>query len=101
MVHPSVPASTVKELIALAKSQPGKLNYASSGIGLTPHLSGELFRKMTKVNIVHISYKGAGPAVSDLLGGHVDLMSSSIPSVLGQIKTQRLRALAVTSRQRR
>jgi len=100
VVHPSVPASTVKELIALVKSQPGKLNYASSGIGLTPHLSGELFRKMTKVNIVHVPYKGAGPAVSDLLGGHVDMLSSSIPSVLGQIKSQRLRALAVTSLQR-
>ena len=100
VVHPTVPASTVKELIALAKSQPGKLNYASSGIGLTPHLSGELFRKMTKVNIVHVPYKGAGPAVSDLLGGHVDMLSSSIPSVLGQIKSQRLRALAVTSLQR-
>ena len=100
VVHPSVPASTVKELIALARSQPGKLNYASSGIGLTPHLSGELFRKMTKVNIVHVPYKGAGPAVSDLLGGHVDMLSSSIPSVLGQIKSQRLRALAVTSLQR-
>ncbi len=100
VVHPSVPASTVKGLIALAKSQPGKLNYASSGIGLTPHLSGELFRKMTKVNIVHVPYKGAGPAVSDLLGGHVDMLSSSIPSVLGQIKSQRLRALAVTSLQR-
>ncbi len=100
VVHPSVPASTVKALIALAKSRPGKLNYASSGIGLTPHLSGELFRKMTKINIVHVPYKGAGPAVSDLLGGHVDMLSSSIPSLLGQIKSQRLRALAVTSLQR-
>ena len=100
VVHTSVRASTLKELIALARSQPGKLNYASSGIGLTPHLSGELLRKMANVNIVHVAYKGAGPAVSDLLGGHVDMLSSSIPSVLGYTKSQRLRALAVTSLQR-
>ena len=100
VVHPSVPASTVQELIALARSQPGKLNYASSGLGLTPHLSGELFRKMTKTNIVHIPYKGAGPAVTDLLGGHVDMLSVSIPAVLGFIKSRRLRALGVTSDKR-
>ena len=100
VVHPSVPASTVKELIALARAHPGKLNYASSGVGLTPHLSGELFRKMTKVNIVHVPYKGAGPAVTDLVGGHIDLISVSIPAVLGLIKSQRLRAIAVTSPKR-
>jgi len=100
VVHPSVPVSTVKALIALARSQSGKLNYASSGIGITPHLSGELFRKMAKVNIVHVPYKGAGPAVSDLVGGHVDLMIVSIPSVLGQINAHRLKALGVTSLQR-
>lgn len=100
VVHPSVPASTVKQLIALARAQSGKLNYASSGIGITPHLSGELFRKMAKVNIVHVPYKGAGPAVSDLVGGHVDLMIVSIPSVLGQINAHRLKALGITSLQR-
>ncbi len=100
VVHPSVPAATVKQLIALARAQPGKLNYASSGIGITPHLSGELFRKMARVNIVHVPYKGAGPAVSDLVGGHVDLMIVSIPSVLGQINAGRLRALGITSLQR-
>ena len=100
VVHPSVPAANVKELIALARTRAGGLNYASSGIGITPHLSAELFRKMAKVNIVHVPYKGAGPAVSDLVGGHVDLMIVSIPSVLGQIKGGRLKALGVTSLRR-
>ena len=100
VLHPSVPASNVKELIALARSQPGKLNYASSGVGITPHLAAELFRKMTNTNLVHVPYKGAGPAVSDLVGGHVDLMIVSIPSVLGQIQSNRLKALGVTSLQR-
>jgi tripartite-type tricarboxylate transporter receptor subunit TctC len=100
VVHPSVPASTVKELIALARSQPGKLNYASSGIGLTPHLSGELLRRMTSTDIVHVPYKGAGPAVTDLVGGRVHLMSVSITAVLGFIRDQRLRAIGVTSLER-
>ncbi len=100
VVHPSVPASSVKELIALARARPGKLNYASSGIGAGPHLSAELFRKMAKVDMVHVPYKGAGPAVSDLMGGHVDMYIVSIPSVLGQIKASRLKALGVTSLKR-
>ncbi|HEV7800900.1 MAG TPA: tripartite tricarboxylate transporter substrate binding protein [Burkholderiales bacterium] len=100
VAHPSVPASTVKELIGLARARPGKLNYASSGVGITPHLAGELFRKMANIDIVHVPYKGAGPAVTDLVGGHVDLMIVSIPSVLGHIQAGRLRPLGVTALQR-
>ena len=92
VVHPSVPASTVKELIALGKSQSGKLNYASSGVGITPHLSGELPPDDEGEHGTR-SLQGAGPAVSDLVGGHVDLMIVSIPSVLGQINARRLKAL--------
>ena len=100
VVHPSVPASNVKELIALARSHPGKLNYASTGVGITVHLAMELFRIMAKINIVHVPYKGASPAVVDLLGGQIELTILSTSSILGQIKTQRVRALAVTSLER-
>jgi tripartite-type tricarboxylate transporter receptor subunit TctC len=100
VVHPSVPAASVRELIALAKAQPAKLNYASSGVGITPHLAGELFRKMANIDIVHVPYKGAGPAVTDLVAGHVELMIVSIPSVLGYVQARRLRALGVTSLRR-
>lgn len=100
VLHPNVPASNVQELIALARSKPGGLNYASSGIGTTPHLSGELFKLAAKVNMVHVAYKSAGPAVIDLIGGRVDLMLVSVPSVLTQIRALRLKALAVTSLKR-
>jgi tripartite-type tricarboxylate transporter receptor subunit TctC len=100
VVHPSLPASSVKQLIALAKAQPGKLNYASSGVGITPHLAAELFRKMAGIDIVHVPYKGAGPAVTDLVAGHVELMIVSIPSVLGYVQASRLRALGVSSLKR-
>jgi tripartite-type tricarboxylate transporter receptor subunit TctC len=100
VVHPSLPASNVKELIALARSHPGKLNYASTGVGITVHLAMEQFRIMAKVNIVHVPYKGASPAVVDLVGGQVELTILSTSSILGQIKTQRVRALAVTSLER-
>ncbi|MEO7725858.1 MAG: tripartite tricarboxylate transporter substrate binding protein [Burkholderiales bacterium] len=100
VVHPSVLAHTLKELIALAKAQPGRLNYASSGNGTTPHLSGELFNAMAGVRIIHIPYKGAGASVTDLLGGHVDLAFLSLSSVVPQLKARRLRALAITSAQR-
>jgi tripartite-type tricarboxylate transporter receptor subunit TctC len=97
VVHPSVPAQTLKDFIALARSKPGQLNYASSGNGTTPHLSGELFKSMAGVQITHIPYKGAGASVSDLLGGHVDLAFLSLSSVVPQLKAKRLRALAITS----
>ncbi len=97
VVHPSVPAQTLKEFIALAKTKPGQLNYASSGNGTTPHLSGELFKTMAGVNITHIPYKGAGASVTDLLGGHIDLAFLSLSSVVPQLQAKRLRALAITS----
>ena len=100
VVHPSVPAYTLQDFIALARSKPGQLNYASSGNGTTPHLSGELFNAMAGVKIVHIPYKGAGAAVTDLLGGHVDLAFLSLSSVVPQLKARRLRALAITSAKR-
>jgi tripartite-type tricarboxylate transporter receptor subunit TctC len=100
VLNPGVRASNVQELIALARSKPGGLNYASSGIGSTPHLSGELFKLAAKINLVHVAYKGAGPAVIDLMGGRVELMLVSAPSVLTQIRAHRLRALAVTSLKR-
>jgi tripartite-type tricarboxylate transporter receptor subunit TctC len=100
VVHPSVPALSLKDFIALAKAKPGQLNYASSGNGTTPHLSGELFKAMAGVNITHIPYKGAGASVTDLLGGHVDLAFVSLSSVATQLKAKRLRALAITSASR-
>lgn len=100
VVHPSVPAKNVKELIALAKSRPGKLNYGSSGNGSSVHLSGELFKSMTGVFMTHIPYRGSAPAVADLLAGQIDLMFDNLPSVLPHIKAGKLRALAVTSPKR-
>ena len=100
VIHPSVPAYTLKDFIALARAKPGQLNYASSGNGSTPHLSGELFKTMASVNITHIPYKGAGASISDLLGGHVDLAFVSLSSVAPQLAAKRLRALAVTSAKR-
>ncbi len=100
VVHPSVPAYSLKDFIALAKAKPGQLNYASSGNGTTPHLSGELFNAMAGVKIVHIPYKGAGASVVDLLGGHVDLAFVSLSSVAPQLQAKKLRALAITSARR-
>ena len=100
VVHPSVPAKSVKELIALAKSRPGQLNFASAGTGTAPHLSGELFNAMAGVRMVHIPYKGSPPAVTDLLAGEVALMFSPSSTVLPHVKTGRLRALAVTTASR-
>lgn len=100
VVHPSVPATTVKELIRLAKGQPGKMNYASAGIGSPPHLSAELFKTMAGLDIVHVPYKGASPALVDLIGGQVDLYFGGISGVLPHVKTGKLRALAVTGGKR-
>ncbi len=100
VVHPSVKANSVAELIALAKAQPGKLSYASSGSGSTIHLSGEMFKQMTGVDMVHVPYKGSGPAVTDLIGGQVQLMFDNIPSALPHIKAGKLRALATTGAKR-
>jgi tripartite-type tricarboxylate transporter receptor subunit TctC len=95
ITHPSVPAKTLKELLALAKAQPGKLNYASAGNGAANHLAMELFKTMAGVNITHVPYKGAPQAVSDVLAGHMNMMFNSIPPVLAHIKAERIRALGV------
>jgi len=97
VVNPGVPARSVKELIALAKSKPGALNFGSSGSGGSNHLAGELFNAMAGVKMVHIPYKGNAPALTDLVGGHVDLVFNGLTSALPFIKSGRLRALAVTS----
>ena len=100
VTHPSVPVTTVSELIALARSRPGALNYGSAGSGGGAHLAAESFRVAAGIQLVHIPYKGTGPAVLDLLGGQVSLMFASIPSVIQQVRAGKLRALAVTSTQR-
>ena len=100
VVHPDVPAKSMAELIALARQSPGKLNYASSGAGAAAHLAGELFKSMAGVDIVHIPYKGAQPALNDLVAGHAQLMFATSASVIPFIKAGRLRALAVTTAQR-
>ncbi len=96
-VHPSVPARTVKEFIALAKARPGQINYASSGSGTSIHMSAELFKMMTGVDMVHITYKGSGPALIDLVAGQVSVMFDNLTSSIGYIKSGRLRALAITT----
>ena len=95
-VHPSVPAKTVKELIALAKAKPGELNYTSQGVGSSNHLAGALFTSMAGVNIVHVPYKGAAQAVVDLVAGQVHMRFGSAAPVLAHIKAGKLRAIAVT-----
>ena len=100
VVNPAVPAKTVGELVALAKAGPGKLSFASSGRGQSVHMSGELFRFKTGIDIVHVPYKGTGPALIDLLAGQVSMIFSSLPSTMGYIRSGRLRALAVTGKQR-
>jgi tripartite-type tricarboxylate transporter receptor subunit TctC len=100
VVHPSVPAKTVKELIAYAKANPGKLTYASSGIGSTYHLGAELFRSQTGIEWTHVPYKGAAPAIQDVLAGHVDLMFDNTSSAIPNIKAGRVRALGVASLKR-
>ncbi len=97
VVHPSLPAKSVQDLISLAKARPGVLNYGSSTIGSSLHLAAELFKSMAGVNITHVSYKSTGMAVSDLLGGHLELMFSSISPVIPHVKTGKLRALAITT----
>lgn len=100
VVNPSVPARNIKELIALAKSKPGALNFGSSGIGGSNHLAGELFNAMAGVKMVHIPYKGNAPALADLVGGHVDLIFNGLTSAYPLMQQNRIRALAVTSAKR-
>jgi tripartite-type tricarboxylate transporter receptor subunit TctC len=96
VVHPSMPFATVTEFIAYAKANPGKLSYGSSGAGTSPHLAMELFKTMAKIDVVHIAYKGAAPALADLIAGQVPVSVSNIPAVLAPIQSGRMRALAVT-----
>jgi tripartite-type tricarboxylate transporter receptor subunit TctC len=100
VVHPSLKATTVTELIAVAKANPGRINFASSGFGTPAQLAGELFNSMAGVKLVHVPYKGAAPALADLLGGQVQLMFSTMPPALPHVKDGTLRALAVTSLKR-
>jgi tripartite-type tricarboxylate transporter receptor subunit TctC len=96
VVHPSVPATTVAEFVALAQAKPGTIGYGTSGIGTTGHLAGELFRMMAKAPIVHVPYKGGGPAMTDLLGGQIPSSFASAPSALPHVKAGKIRALATT-----
>ena len=100
VAHPKIPAATVKELIAYAKANPGKLNYSSSGNGSSTHLAGVLFGNMAGVDIVHIPYKGAAPAIVDLLAGSIQMRFSSVVPVLPHVRTGRLRGLAISSAKR-
>ena len=100
VVHPSLPVHTVKELIAYAKAHPGQLNYASTGAGVAAHLSAELFKAMAGVDMIHVPYKGAQPALTDVIAGQCQLMFATSASVIPYIKAGRLRALAVTTAQR-
>ena len=95
-VHPAVAVRTVKDLIALAQAKPGQLNFASAGVGTPPHLAGELFNSMTGTQMVHVPYKGGGPALTDLLAGQVGIYFSGISSVLPFVRENRLRGIAVT-----
>ena len=97
VANPSIPAKTVPEFIAYAKANPGKVNMASSGIGATPHVAGELFKMMAGVDMVHVPYRGAGPAFADLIGGQVQVMFDFIPSSVEYVRGGKLRALGVTS----
>jgi tripartite-type tricarboxylate transporter receptor subunit TctC len=99
-VHPSVPARSVKELIALAKARPGQLNYGSAGQGSASHMAMELFRSMSKTDLVHVPYKGTGPALSDLIGGHLGLMFDVVLTTLPHMQAGKVRVLGVSSLQR-
>jgi tripartite-type tricarboxylate transporter receptor subunit TctC len=100
VVHPSLPVHSVAELIAYAKAHPGEINYGSAGIGTVGQLAGELFATMAGVKLTHVPYKGTGPAITDLLGGHIPMMFTPIPTAHGQAEAGLLRALAVSSAER-
>jgi tripartite-type tricarboxylate transporter receptor subunit TctC len=99
-VHPSFPAKTLTEFITYAKANPGKVNFASGGVGTSPHLSGELLKAMTGINIVHVPYRGAAPALTDVLAGQVPVLIDNLPSSIPHIRDGGLRALGVTSAKR-
>jgi tripartite-type tricarboxylate transporter receptor subunit TctC len=99
-VHPSVPAKNLRELMALARAKPGQLNFASSGIGSSNHMAGELFKLMAKIDIAHVPYKGNAPALTDLTGGHIEMGFAGITAQIPLIKAGKLRAIALSSRER-
>lgn len=100
VAHPSQPFKTVPEMIAYAKANPGKINFGSPGNGASPHLSGELFKSMAKVELTHIPYKGSAPAVSDLLGNQIAIMFDNMPSVIPHVRSGKLRAIAISTAKR-
>ena len=100
VIHPSVQAKTVADLVALAKAKPGTVNFASSGLGSTAHLAGELFKNLAAIDIVHVPYKGAGPALTDLIGGQVQMLITGYSGAVPHVKTGKLRALGVTGPKR-
>lgn len=100
IVHPALPVKNVKELAAIARARPGQLDYASASTGSSSHIAAELFRMVAKIDITHVPYKGNGPAMADLLAGHVQLMFNNLAPSVPQVKAGRLRALAVTSEKR-
>jgi len=100
VVHPSVAAKSVQELVALAKANPGRLSYGSGGVGSTPHLSGELFKSLAGIDALHVPYKGGAPALNDLVGGQLSFMIENVPGTMPFVKAGKLRALAITSAQR-
>jgi tripartite-type tricarboxylate transporter receptor subunit TctC len=99
-MHPSVPAKNLKELIAVAKTRPGQLNFATAGVASSNHMAGELFKHMAGVNINHVPYKGNAPALTDLIGGHIELMFSGVPAIVAPAKSGRIRAIAIGSPKR-
>jgi len=100
VVHPSLPTRNVREFVALAKAHPGELNYGSAGAGSATHIAAELFKALAKVNLTHIPYKGSGPAMTDLIGGQIQLMFENVPTALPFINASKIRPLGVTSRKR-
>ncbi len=100
LLHPSLPAKNLKELVALAKSRPNEMAFASSGAGTSPYLAMELLKSITGMKLTHVPYKGSGPAVIDLVGGHVQLMFGAVSTTIGQVQNGRLRAIAISSPQR-
>jgi len=100
VVHPSLPVHSLAELIALARANPGKLNFSSGGYGTASHLTGDLFKAEAKIEIVHVPYKGAGPALQDVIAGHVQMMFGAVAACIGHIQDGTLRPLAVTRRKR-
>jgi tripartite-type tricarboxylate transporter receptor subunit TctC len=99
-VHPTLPATNLKQLIALARARPGQLNFASSGVGGSNHMAGELLKVMAKINIVHVAYKGNTPALADAVGGHVEMIISGVPALQPLIQSGKLRAIAIGSEKR-